>query len=405
MASKRSVPNLLHFIALVLVVFSLAGCSSVARHAAPDSVDPNVSIPGIPDARFWGDKKPPRVDERILGRSRDEIKATLPAMFGKPHNYLAISGGGSDGAYGAGVLVGWTAAGNRPDFQIVTGISTGALIAPWAFLGAEYDSTLKKLYTSLTTNDILRKRWLVSVLFREAAADSTPLLNKIREYVDDQVIQDIAAEHKKGRRLFIGTTTIDHMRPIIWDIGAIAASGQPGAKDLVHKIMLASASIPGAFPPVKIYVEANGQKYDELHVDGGTTNQVFIYPPSLNWRKYMEILEVPGTANVYVIRNAQLMPRRTVVEEKILPIARQSISSLIRTQGIGDVRLIYSESIRDGHNFHLSYIPDDFKEIPKEPFDTIYMNKLFDLGYNQAKNGYRWLDKPPGMVGMDHLEQ
>jgi hypothetical protein len=323
-------------------------------------------------------------------------------MFGKPHNYLAISGGGPDGAYGAGLLVGWTVAGSRPDFQIVTGISTGALIAPWAFLGPSYDPTLKELYTTLTTKDIMRKRWLMSVLFREAATDSTPLLNKIREYVDDNVIQKIADEHKKGRRLFIGTTTIDHMRPMIWDIGAIAASGQPEAKDLVHKIMLASASIPGAFPPVKIHVEANGKKYDELHVDGGTTNQVFVYPPSLDWRKYMKLLEVPDSANVYVIRNSKLAAHRIVIEPKIIPIARQSISSLIRTQGIGDVRLIYAQSIRDGHNFHLSYIPDDFQELPKEPFDIEYMNMLFELGYSLAKNGYKWLDKPPGMLGMKH---
>ena len=167
--------------------------------------------------------------------------------------------------------------------------------------------------------------------------------------------------------------------------------------------MLASASIPGALPPVKINVEANGKKYDELHVDGGTTNQVFVYPPSLDWRKYMKILEVPGSANVYVIRNSKLAARRIIVEPKILPIARQSISSLIRTQGIGDVRLIYAESIRDGLDFHLSYIPDDFQELPKEPFDKEYMNKLFELGYNKAKTDLKWLDKPPGMIGVQPI--
>jgi len=389
----------------LLLSLILVGCSSTPlRNAAPDAIDPTVSILGIPDARFWGDRKPPRVDETILDRSRDEIHALFPAMFGKPHNYLAVSGGGQDGAFGAGLLLGWTAAGNRPDFQIVTGVSTGALIAPWAFLGPRHDATLKELYTTLTTKDILRKRWLVSILFREAAVDSTPLLNKIQQYVDDNVVQDIAAEHKKGRRLFIGTTTIDHMRPMIWDIGAIASSGQATAKELIHKVMLASASIPGAFPPVKINVTANGEQYDELHVDGGTTNQVFVYPPSLDWRKYMKRLEVPGRANLYVIRNAQLAPRRTVVQPRILPIARQSISSLIRTQGIGDVELIYAESIRDGHNFHLSFIPDDFQELPKEPFDKAYMNKLFELGFTLAKSGYKWLDKPPGMVGIKSLK-
>ncbi|TNF98669.1 MAG: patatin [Gammaproteobacteria bacterium] len=393
-------PSQFHFVPAAIVALLLVGCSSAPpRNAAPDSVDKDVTIAGIPDARFWGDRKPARADERILNRTRDEVRSQFPAMFGNPHNYLALSGGGSDGAFGAGLLIGWTEAGDRPEFQIVTGISTGALIAPWAFLGPGYDQTLKELYTTTSTKDILRSRWLPSALFGEAAADSTPLLNKIREYVEDDVIKAIAAEHKKGRRLFIGTTTIDHMRPMIWDIGAIASSGRPEAKDLVHRVMLASASIPGAFPPVKINVEANGVQYDELHVDGGTTNQVFVYPPALDWRKYLEILEVPGKANIYVIRNSKLTPRRKVIEQKLLPIARQSISSLIRTQGIGDLNLIFVQSHRDDHNFNLAYIPSDFMEESREHFDKAYMNKLFELGYSLSKDGYQWSKKPPDLLG------
>lgn len=384
------------YVLLTVATLLVTGCANITRHAAPDAEDSQVAIPGIPDARFWGDREPPRADERILGRSREELRQEYPRMFGKPHNYLAISGGGSDGAYGAGLLSGWSEAGNRPDFQIVTGVSTGALTAPFAFLGPDYDHVLKEVYTTTSTKDILEKRMLLSVLFREAAADSTPLLNMIRKHVGDKEIEAIAAEHKKGRRLFICTTTIDHMRPMIWDIGAIAASGQPHAKDLVHKIMLGSASIPGAFPPVKIDVEANGKTYDELHVDGGTTQQVFVYPPSLDWRTYLDVLEVPGKPNIYVIRNSQLTPRRKVVEPSLLPIAKQSISSLIRTQGIGDINLIYLESRRDDANFKLAYIPSEFKQKPKEIFDIEYMKKLFEMGRKRAKDGYPWATKPPG---------
>jgi hypothetical protein len=387
------------FTIFALALFLIAGCSTVPpRNAAPDSVYAQVQIAGIPDARFWGDAAPPRADQRILGQSRDELLAMFPAMFAKPHNYLAISGGGQEGAFGAGLLVGWTEAGDRPEFQIVTGVSTGALIAPFAFLGSSYDDKLKKVYTTISTTDILRKRWIGSILFEGAAADSTPLLNLIQKYIDEAAIQAIAAEHKKGRRLFIGTTPIDEMRPLIWDIGAIAASGRPEAMDLVHRVMLGSASIPGAFPPVKIDVEANGITYDELHVDGGTTNQVFIYPPALDWGEYLQKLEVTEKVNIYVIRNSSLERRRKVIEPSILPIARQSISSLIRTQGIGDLNLIYLQSQRDDANFRLALIPDDFEVVPKELFDNAYMNKLFDLGYEQAKAGYPWLDKPGAWV-------
>jgi hypothetical protein len=380
---------------LTVTLLFNAGCSTgLVRNPAPDSADERVAIAGIPDARFWGDRAPPRADERLLGRTREDVRDFMPAMFGKPHNYLALSGGGADGAYGAGLLVGWTEAGDRPEFQIVTGVSTGALIAPWAFLGPRYDETLQEIYTTTSTDDILRIRLLRSILFREAAADSTPMLKMIRRHVDDEVIQAIAAEHAKGRRLFIGTTTVDHMRSMIWDIGAIAASGRPEAKDLIHRVMLASASIPGAFPPVKIDVEADGAKYDELHVDGGTTNQVFVYPSALNWGKFLDILEVPGKVKIYVIRNSQIEPRRVVVEPSILPIARQSISSLIRTQGIGDLNLIFMQARRDEADFRLAVIPQDFQEEPKEPFDKGYMSKLFDLGRKLAREGYPWLDKP-----------
>jgi hypothetical protein len=384
---------------LASLALLFAGCSTVPpRNAAPDDVYPHVEIAGIPYARFWGDAAPPRLHQRLMGKSREEIRASFPATFGKPQNYLAISGGGADGAFGAGLLIGWTETGDRPDFQVVTGVSTGALIAPFAFLGPDYDKVLREVYTTISTKDILRKRWIGALLFEGAAADSTPLLNMIRRHVDDDAVQAIAAEHRKGRRLFIGTTPVDEMRPMIWNIGEIASSGRPDASDLIHRIMLASASIPGAFPPVKIDVQADGKTYDEFHVDGGTTNQVFIYPPALDWKEYLELLEVEGKVNIYVIRNSALHRNRQVIEASILPIAKQSISSLIRTQGLGDLNLIFLQTKRDRGNFRLAFIPAGFDEKPKELFDNAYMNALFDLGYEQAKGGYPWLDKPPGWL-------
>ena len=202
-------------------------------------------------------------------------------IFQKACFFLALSGGGDEGAFGAGVLCGWTAHGDRPQFKLVTGISTGALIAPFAFLGSSYDDTLRYLYTGITSKDIFRMKSLLTVLWRDAIADTKPLAKKLDQYVDEAMLAAVAAEHKKGRRLIIGTTQLDAQRLVLWNMGAIASSGDPEAIKLFRKILLTSASIPGAFPPQYIRVEAGGKRYEEMHVDGGTTAEVVLYEAAL----------------------------------------------------------------------------------------------------------------------------
>ncbi len=214
-----------------------------------------MTIQGIPFVRYWGDEIPPDLQER-LSVAKEQLRERDPDAGGKTVDYLAVSGGGADGAFGAGLLVGWTAAGDRPEFAIVTGISTGALIAPFAFLGPEQDALLKTFYTTTSTKDVIRKRPLLSILRGASVATSEPLLKTLQEIFDEEMMAAIAAEHKKGRRLYIGTTNLDADRPVIWNIGAIAASGHPRSAELVADVLLASASIPGVFPPVFIEVEA-----------------------------------------------------------------------------------------------------------------------------------------------------
>ena len=151
-----------------------------------------------------------------------------------------------------------------------------------------------------------------------------------------------------------------------------------------------------AFPPVLIKVEADGKTYDELHVDGGTASQVFLYPAELDWKRVLEKLEVPGRPAAYVIRNSRLKPDWETVKPKIIPIAGISISSLIRTQGIGDMYRIYLDCQRDGIDYNLAYIPEDFDRKPSEDFDAVYMGALFERGYQMAKDGYPWDKAPPG---------
>ncbi|NIO07245.1 MAG: patatin, partial [Deltaproteobacteria bacterium] len=223
--------------------------------------------------------------EGFFSMSEEEIKATYPGIYGRPHNYLAISGGGANGAFAAGFLAGWTATGTRPEFTAVTGVSTGALISPFAFLGSKHDDTLKEIYTGVSTKDILNKRSLLVGLTSDAMADTVPLLRLIQKYVTSEIREALAAEFRRGRILTVGTTNLDAGRPVIWNITRIAGSAHPKALELIHKILLASASIPVAFPPVFIEVEANGQRYDEIHVDGGGASQIYLYPLGLDWRR------------------------------------------------------------------------------------------------------------------------
>ncbi len=381
----------------LLLVVLIQGCASIPpRNPLPAESGNEAQIAGIPNARYWGDMAPPYTDA-WLTTSKAEIRQRYSGIYGKRHHYLAISGGGANGAFGAGLLVGWSAAGTRPQFTMVTGISTGALSAPFAFLGAEYDDELKEVYTRYTTKDLMTKNSKLKTLTGDSIADTAPLRAMIARYIDDEVVKAIAQEYRKGRILYIGTTNLDAQRPVIWNIGLIAASGMPGAKDLIHDIMLASASIPVSFPPVMIEVEANGQRYDEMHVDGGTTNQVFLYPVGLDWRRVQKKLAVKGTPRVYLIRNSILKPKWETVDRELPPIAGRSVSSLIRTQGIGDMYRIYLEVKRDDLDFYLAYIPAEFDLEPNEPFDPEYMGKLFELGYDMAKQGYPWEKEPPGM--------
>jgi predicted acylesterase/phospholipase RssA len=373
------------------------GCAGLPeRNPLPLELTNQAGVPGIPEARFWGDEWPKYSLEALETYTDDDYLRRFPGIYNKPHNYLAISGGGANGAFGAGLLVGWTQAGNRPEFTMVTGISTGALTAPFAFLGSDYDDELKEVYTTISTENVVRKRNIIAAAFGDSMVDTKPLREMIASYFNADIIEAIAREHKRGRRLFIGTANLDASRSVIWNIGAIAVSDYPRKVELIHDVLQASSAIPVAFPPVVIPVEANGLPYDEMHVDGGTGSQVFVYPAAIDWKVIAAKLKAQGKPSVFVVRNSFLDPDYRGVKRSILPIGIRTIDSLIRTQGIGDLYQIYSLCMRDGNDFNLAYIPADFTEEPTESFDPVYMGKLFDLGYQMARAGYPWEKYPPG---------
>jgi hypothetical protein len=313
---------------------------------------------------------------------------------------LAVSGGGDDGAFGAGLLNGWTARGDRPVFKLVTGVSTGALIAPFAFLGSAYDPILREVYTKVSPADIALRRGMLSAVYNDAMADNAPLGELLKKHIDQKLLQAVAGEYAKGRILLVATTNLDTRLPVIWNLTKIAASGHPDALALFQQLMIASASIPGAFPPAMIDVEAGGKPYQEMHVDGGATTQVFLYPPALG----QKIQALNGGAGMqreralYIIRNARLDADWAQVQRRTLSIVQRAISSLIQTQGFGDLYRIYATAQRDGLDYHLAFIPPSFNAPHKEDFDPVYMGKLFEVGYQLAKDGYPWLDAPPNFA-------
>ena len=378
------------------MVLLATGCSGLPeRNPLPESLSDTAGIPGIAGARYWADEPPPETDDWFK-LTKEQLKTQYPAAYGQPHNYLAISGGGQRGAFGAGLLCGWTVTGKRPQFTMVTGISTGALIAPFAFLGPQYDPVIKEIYTRYSTSDIVEKRSLLKSLLGDAAADTSPLQEKIAKYVDEDVMAAIAAEYAKGRVLDLVTTNLDAARPVAWNIGRIASNGTPEALQLIRDIMLASASIPAAFPPVMFDVEANGQLYDELHVDGGATSVMYLYPIGLDWGRLIEQLEVKGKPNVYILRNGRWRKQWSSVDRSTIPVAIRTIDSLMGSAVLGDSYRIYLATQRDGIQYNLAYIPESFDEEASESFDKEYMTKLFNLGYQMAIDGYQWNAVPPG---------
>lgn len=381
----------------ILLTLGLAAgaCSLPGREPAVPAGDTERALPlGIPNTRFFADSDPRPMIEDAQRALEREIAALPPGKRLGPAHFLAVSGGGDNGAFGAGLLNGWTETGTRPQFKGVTGVSTGALIAPFAFLGPAYDGPLRDVYTTMNADRVFRFRGLSAALFDDAMADTTPLSEVIAKYLDQKLLDAIAAEYRNGRLLLIGTTNLDAQRPVIWNIGAIAESGHPGALELIRKILRASAAIPGAFQPVLIDVELDGKKYQELHVDGGAIAQLFLYPPALQLGQMGPKRE----RHAYIIRNARLDPEFAQSERRTISIAGRAISTMLSASGHNDVLRIYFISRRDGVDYNLEFIGRDFQVPPKKgEFDQAFMRALYDYGYREGKAGPRWHKAPPAL--------
>ena len=386
----------LHRLTFIFLIFALVGCSSLQRKAAvPSQEMGQAQIAGLSSVRYMV------ASQSSIDQMAEDIQTGFKVrdekILNAPANYLSLSGGGDDGAYGAGLLIGWADRGDRPQFNLVTGISTGALIAPFAFMGKEYDTALREVYTKYGPRDIFIERGLISGILSDGLSDTTPLFQLISKYIDQDFLKKVANEYAtKNRWLLIGTTNLDAGVPVVWNMGKIASIGTPEALELFRKIMLASASIPGAFSPVMFDFEVSGQSFHEMHVDGGAITQVFLYPSALSQKAKDLDLKLQKQRNAYIIRNARLDPEWRETQRGTLSIIQRAISSLIQTQGVGDLYRIYHTTQLDGVSFNLAYIGSDFKFPHKTEFDTAYMQALFEYGYKQGLSGKEWQKYPPG---------
>lgn len=330
-------------------------------------------IANIPNARFWADSEP------------DYMRA-LPTMRGP---WLILSAGGEDGAYGAGFLGGWSKTGKRPEFALVTGVSTGALIAPYAFLGSNFDDRLRDSYTTINATDIFEVGGK-----GESLLDTWPLHDLIAKRVTPELLKAIAAEHARGRRLFIVTTNLDAGRPVAWDIGVIASRGDDQAVQLVRKIMVAAISIPGAFPPVLIDVEANGHRTQEMHVDGGTAGQFYIAPDSMLFST--STAKLPATA-LYLIANMKLMEDFALTERSLVGILTRTMSTAIKQMLRNAIDRAYASAKRSGIGFYLTYVNQEFHAAARGPFDPDYMRALYEAGYAKGASQDPFFREPPDL--------
>lgn len=392
--------------ALLILAFALAGCGSLPRNGVPVELMSDANIPGMPNVRAPAGFPSPVMERDMAKSFAQESASDFPAMAEGivlyPH--LALSGGGANGAFGAGFLNGWSATGKRPIFKVVTGVSTGALMAPFAFLGQSRDAALREFYTTTQSRDIFVLGALLStvrqVLFGEGIADTSPLIALIERHIDEAFLREIALAHQSGRRLYIGTVDLDSQRFIVWNMGLIATSGHPDALPLFRRVMLASAAIPIAFSPVFFEVEADGRRYDEMHVDGGVAAQVF-YTGGLFSARELRQKAGRGTAreDIYVIHNGQLAANTGTTRRSVPDIARRTFQAAGRSAVIGDLIRIYALARRELSGYHWITIPEGINLSGNETFDPVVMQQLYAIGYEIARAGPPWNILPPGIRG------
>ncbi len=378
----------------------LSVCGTIKRDPVGIGDLQNPQVPGIPGARYWADSPPEELQDLI----RETFEQRQRSGVGRNgREVLVLSGGAENGAYAAGLLNAWSESGTRPEFTTVTGVSTGALIAPFAFLGEKYDGKLREFYSGTPADQIFRSRGAIGTVFNVSALDSSPLKRIIDDTVTPEFLAAIAREHAKGRRLLVQSLSLDAQRPVLWNLGVIASSSAPNAETVFQDALLASASIPGAFPPVLVQVDTPDGPRDEMHVDGAISSTMTALD---EWYLARPGQELPNQREtLYVIRNFRVLPEASVTKAKLLKIAGRSLDTLVKTQGTDDLLELYLGAQEAGGRFLVTWIGTGFTQTPPAPFDQEYMQALYVYGFNKYKSGKAWSTLPPQLMTRTQVER
>jgi hypothetical protein len=402
---QRRILRIVTKVLSIALLSVLAGCATLPRNPVPIDDLLRAEVVGAPGVRaFAGRVSAPLQEDIVLSLQQERPDDFVDLDTGKKRYYaLALSGGGPNGAFGAGFLCGWTAAGNRPAFKLVTGISTGALIAPYAFLGSDYDPPLTEVFTTVNTKNVIEKYNPANILFsKESLTASTPLRATIDKHVDMELLDNIAEAHENGRRLYIGTTHMDAQLLVVWNMGKIATIRTDDALNLFRRILLASASVPVVMPPVLFNVEVDGTAYDEMHTDGSTATQLFFHAGTLDltkaWLESGSAVEDRPISRLYVIKNGKLLSEPRHVPRNLIKISSRAFETTLKTATLHSLYRMYAFAQREQSELFYVAIPEDYTSLSKEPFDPEEMNRLFNLGFRKATSAEPWQTSMPGLA-------
>lgn len=359
-----------------------AGCATALRELPPASAAPSAPTSFPPSIRALG------TDPRFTGaQARERVRRLRRAATDGTLDILALSGGGASGAFSAGALIGLAQRGERPRYEVVTGVSVGALAAPFAFLGSRWDPHLEAAFGGDQTRHLLRPRG-IGALFRPSLGSGRPLRELVDRFITAELIDEVAREASSGRMLLAATTDLDRQETILWDMGLIAARGGEPARRLFRDVLVASASVPGLFPPVLVEVETGGRLYREMHVDGGATTPFFI-APEIAHLAGEDISELCG-ANVWVLVNGQVETAPRATAAAVLPIVGRSFSALMMHMTRTAIVSTAAFARRQRMSFRLAAIPGGTADADWLDFGPANMRALLAAGRERAMAGTLW---------------
>src|SRR5262245_19733679 len=365
---------------ILISVSLLVGCS-IHKRTLSTTVPYYASLPNGRD--------PLNPDQySALGqRFSKGVISTLEAQQARPLNILEISGGGPKGAFGSGVLVGWTESEKRPQFDIVTGISAGALLSTFAFLGEpEDDAVIANLFTSIKEDDVSPKLGnVLRFMFGDNSfMDNKPLIKLLEGLITQRTLERVAVEARKGRLLLVGVLNLDYRQLWAFDLTKLAASGEADALDTYRKILLASASPPLVFSPVEIH--------GSLFVDGGARDRLLV--AGLIGHE-QQSSETSGDGTFYVIFNDKGRSEPKVIKPNIRGVVTSMIQTMLDGNMEATLLRAYVLAQAHGYQFKLMKIPDSVELGPESfTFDPKLMKMLFEKGRGLGRNPSSWVEAP-----------